>query len=251
MLMGRDEMKIPRNTHPHLLDALTAAGTPHAWAKSQTEFAPLHAKIVKQRREQELRRKQKELTTPVTVEVKRKKVLRAQPSSAPATNTEATPEQLYQANRLALIPKLVDQMVKRKGRLSVPRLERCQLEELKTLGSPVLWLKAQPEYEAVFKARYLAERKATAPVSKKTAPHTRKKKKGKKQKLVKDCVPSESKATKGQPKKKRVKQYRDPYDKPTRPVTPLSNAPVSYILRQMDKAGADTHERNKIDWEST
>lgn len=204
MLMGREAINchIPKTTHPNLLDSLSAAGNPFAWAKNQTEFEILHEKKQKQRIERELRRKHKGKTTPVTVEVKRKKVMKVQPSHPPANKPEPTAEELYKSNRLTLIRKLVDQMIKRKGRLTVPRLDSRQMEELKTSGSPILWLKAQPEYEAVFKARYLAEHQATSPVSKKTAQHTRKKKKrGKKQKLVKDVVPSESKTKKGQPKK--------------------------------------------------
>lgn len=84
------------------------------------------------------------------------KVMKAQPSHPPASKPEPTAEELYKSNRLTLIRKLVDQMIKRKGRLTLPRLDSRQIEELKTSGSPILWLKAQPEYEAVFKARYLA-----------------------------------------------------------------------------------------------
>lgn len=251
MLMGREAIKIPSTTHPDVLDALTAAGTPITWAKNQTEFETLHAKKQKQRTERDLRRKHRENTTHVEVEVKRKKVLKAQPKPQPVAKPEPTVEEVYNVNRMALIRNLVDQMLKHQGRLSVPRLDSRLLDELKASGSPLLWLQAQPEYEAVFKVRYLAKQKASAPAPKKPAQPPRKKKKGKKQKLFKDGPPSESKATKGAPKKKRGKQYRDPYEKPSRPVKPLSDAPVSYILRQLDKAGADTPEPNKIDWDST
>lgn len=249
--MGREAIKIPKTTHPDLLDALTAAGNPVTWAKNQTEFETLYAKKQKQRIERELRRKYKKNTTPVEVEVKRKKVLKAQSTPQPVAKPEPTAEELYNVNRMMLIRNLVDQMLKHQGRLSAPRIDSQLLDELRTFGSPLLWLQAQPEYASVFKARYLAKQKANAPALKNPTQLLRKKKKGTKQKLVKDRVSSGGKATKGEAKKKRVNQYRDPYEKPSRPVKPLSDAPVDYILKQLNKTSEDTLDLRKIDWDAT
>ena len=144
---------------------------------------------------------------------------------------------------------LVDQMIKRAGALSVPRIDSVLLAELKASGSPLLGLQAQPDYEAVFKARYLIHQKATAPAPKKPTQSSRKKKK--KQKLVAEGGTSQGKAAQGKPKKKRAKQYYDPYEKPSRPVTPLSDAPVSYILKHLDKAADEALNPQKIDWDVT
>lgn len=233
VLMGRNVIKIPKTTHPELQEALTAAGTPLAWASDQAEFGTLYAKKQKQRTERELRRQQKEKTTAVEVEVKRKKPLKVKQPVPPPNKPEPTPEERYQANRMALMRNLVDQMVKRPGTLSVPGIDSVLLAELKAAGSPLLWLQSQPDYEAVFKARYLAQQKASTPAPKKPTEPPRKKKKAKKQKKPKDGVHTEGKTKGSQPKKKRVKKYYDPYEKPSRPVTPLSDAPVSYILKQM------------------
>lgn len=41
-------------------------------------------------------------------------------------------------------------------------------------------------------------------------------------------------------------------EKPQKPkVAPLSDAPVSYILEQLEKNSEDTLDLNKIDWDST
>jgi hypothetical protein len=167
ILMGREGIKIPKTTHPDLLGSLTAAGNPLAWASNQAEFGTLYAKKQKQRTERELRRKLKEKTTAVEVEVKRKKSLKGKQPVPPPAKSEPTPEERYKANRMALMRNLVDRMLKRPGTLSVPGIDSALLAELQASGSPLLWLQAQPDYEAVFKARYLAQQKASTPVPKK------------------------------------------------------------------------------------
>jgi hypothetical protein len=250
MLMGREAIKIPKTTHPALQAALEGAGSPVAWAVSQEEFDTLEQKKRKQREARQLKNQQRQQVGTVTVEVKRKKpvVTPARPVHAP--KPVMTEEDIYQANRVSLIRSLVDQMIKKRGALTVPNLDRRLLEEVKSAGSPLLWLQAQPDYEAVFKARYVIHQKATAPVPKKPTQPPRKKKK-KKQKLVAEGGTSQSTNAQGKPKKKRVKQYHDPYEKPSRPVTPLSDAPVGYILKQLDKASHDTFNPRKIDWDVT
>lgn len=250
MLMGRESIKIPKTTHPDLQAALEVTVSPAAWAKNQAEFKKLYAKKQKQHTVREQRRKHREKTTAVEVEVKRKRPLKGKQPVPPPAKPEPTPQERYQANRMALMRNLADQMIKRAGALSVPRIDSVLLAELKASGSPLLWLQAQPYYEAVFKARYLVHQKATAPAPKKPTQPPRKKKK-KKQKLVAEGGTSQGKAAQGKPKKKRAKQYYEPYEKPSRPVTPLSDAPVSYILKQLDKAADEALNLQKIDWDLT
>lgn len=250
MLIGREVIKIPKTTHPDLLAALDGAGSPIAWAVSQKEFDTLEPKKRKQREARQLRNQQKQQAGTVKVEVKRKKPVVTPARPVPVPKPVRNEEDIYQANRVSLIRSLVDQMIKKQGTLKVPNLERRLLDEVKSAGSPLLWLQAQPDYEAVFKARYLIHQKATAPAPQKPTQPPRKKKK-KKQKLAVDGTTTQGKTAQGKPKKKRVKQYYDPYEKPSRPVTPLSDAPVSYILKQLDKASDDTFNPRKIDWDVT
>ena len=243
-LKGQEEIKVPKTTHPDLLDALSAAGTPITWAKNQTEFETLQAKKHKKRTERELKRKHRENTSPVEVEVKRKRPLKVKPPCPPPTTKR------YQANRMALMRNLVDQMIKNPDSLSVPEINSVLLAEMKASGSPLLWLLAQPDYKSVFKARYLSKKKATGPLPKKTKQASRKKNRTK-QKLVSEGGIPQDKATPGKSKKKKAKQYYDPYEKPARPVKPLSDVPVSYILKQLDKVSDDTLNHQKIDWDGT
>lgn len=250
MLMGREPIKIPQTTHPDLQAALDGAGSPVAWAVSQKEFDTLEPKKRKQREARQLKNQQRQQAGTVTVEVKRKKPVVTPPRPIHIPKPVMTEEDIYQANRVSLIRSLVDQMIKKRGALTVPNLDHRLLAEVKSAGSLLLWLQAQPDYEAVFKARYLIHQKATAPVPKKPTQPPRKKKK-KRQKSVAQGGTPQNKNAQGKPKKKRVKQYTDPYEKPSRPVTPLSDAPVSYILKQLDKAADEPFNPRKIDWDVT
>ena len=120
ILMGREEIKIPKNTHPHLQDALQVAGTPVAWASSQKEFGTLQKKKVKQRSEQEQRKKHGKQTTSVTIEVKSKKALTTIRQPAPASKSIPTDDDINRSNRMSLIRSLVSQMIKKQGPLTVP-----------------------------------------------------------------------------------------------------------------------------------
>lgn len=250
MLMEREPIKIPKTTHPDLQAALVEAGSPVAWAVSQKEFDTLEPKKRKQREARQLKNQQRQQAGTVTVEVKRKKPVVTPPRPIHIPKPVMTEEDIYQANRVSLIRSLVDQMIKKRGSLTVPNLDHRLLAEVKSAGSLLLWLQAQPDYEAVFKARYLIHQKATAPVPKKPTQPPRKKKK-KRQKSVAQGGTPQNKNAQGKPKKKRVKQYTDPYEKPSRPVTPLSDAPVSYILKQLDKAADEPFNPRKIDWDVT
>ena len=250
MLTGREAIKIPKTTHPDLQAALEGAGSPVAWAVSQKEFDTLEPKKRKQREARQLKNQQRQQAGTVMVEVKRKKPVVTPARPVPVPKPVMTEEDIYQEKRGILIQSLVDQMIKKRGLLTVPNLDPRLLDEVKSAGSPLLWLQAQPDYEAAFKARYLIHQKATAPVPKKpTQPPWKKGKK--KKKLAVDGTIPQGKTSQGKPKKKRVKQYTDPYEKPSRPVTPLSDAPVSYILKQLDKASDDTFNPRKIDWDVT
>lgn len=251
MLTGREAIKIPKTTHPDLQDALEGAGSPIAWAVSQKEFDTLEPKKRKQREARQLKNQQRQQTGTVMVEVKRKKPVVTPARPVPVPKPVMTEEDIYQEKRGILIQSLVDQMIKKRGLLTVPNLDPRLLDEVKSAGSPLLWLQAQPDYEAVFKSRYLVHQKATAPAPKKPTQPPRKRKKIKKPKLAKDGATTQGKTSQAKPKKKRVKQYTDPYEKPSRPVTPLSDAPVSYILKQLDKVSDDTFNPRKIDWDVT
>ena len=124
ILMGREEIKIPKNTHPHLQDALQVAGTPVAWASSQKEFGTLQKKKVKQRSEQEQRKKHGKQTTSVTIEVKSKKALTTIRQPAPASKSIPTDDDINRSNRMSLIRSLVSQMIKKQGPLTVPNLDQ-------------------------------------------------------------------------------------------------------------------------------
>ena len=251
VLMGREDIKIPKTTHPDLLVALTAAGTPLAWANYQIEFGTLYAKKQKKRTERELRRQHKDKTTAVALEVKLKKTLKGKhPEQYPA-KPETTPEERYKSNRMALLRNLIGQMINRPGGLKLPVIDSVLMTELEVSGSPLSWLQAQPEYEATFKALYLAQKKASTHASKKLTESSRRKKKAKKQKKPKGYVQNESKAERGKPKKKSDQHYRDPYENPSQTVFPLSDVSVSFILKQLDKATDEPLDPHKIDWNVT
>jgi hypothetical protein len=251
ILKGQEEIKVPKTIHPEILEALGAAGTPITWAKNQKEFETLQAKKLKKHTERELKRKKRENnTSPFEVDVKRKKQLKLKPTAPPSPKFEPTPDERYQANRMALMRNLVDQMIKKPASLSVPEVNINLLAEIKASGSALLWLQAQPEYKSVFKARYPSKKKATGPLAKKTKKSSRKKNRTK-QKVMSEGVSPQGKATPRKPTKKKKKQYYDPYETPARPVTPLSDAPVSYIRKQINKLSDDTLDHQKINWYQT
>lgn len=253
MLMGREAIKVPKKIHADLQATLDSAGSPIAWATLQKEFGTLELKKRKKRAERQVRNQRKQQAGGVIVEVKRMKPVITAARPVPAPKPAMTEENIYQSNRVSLIRRLVDQMIKKPGALTVPQLDHRLLEEVKSAGSPLLWLKVQPDYEAIFKARYLVYQKARATTPKKPTQPPRKKKKGSKQaKIVAEGGNTQSKTAQTKPKKKkRVKQYYDPYEKPTRPVKPLSDAPVSYILKQLNKVSDEKLEPKKVDWDAT
>lgn len=251
VLMGRDQIKIPRTIHPELQAALSEAGSPFAWAASQNEFGALEARKRKKREERDFKDNHGQLAGSVTVEVKHRKSTRKSDQSVALHKPIVSAEDIYQHQRMKLIRSIVGQMIKKQGIISVPSLNRQLCDEVKAAGSPLLWLQVQPEYPAVFKDLYLLHQKAVASVPKKAAQPPQKKKRGKKQRRISEIGETQGDSRKGNPKKKKGKQSSDPYEQPTRPVKPLSDAPVSFILKQLNKASEATFDVRKIDWDVT
>ena len=245
MLAGRVHIKIPRNLSKQLADAITTAKGPIAWAENQVEYEALTAQKLKK-----LKRKERRKSAEAMGFSERTSTKKEPPAVVlKPIKHELTEDDVYEAKRFNLMRSLVDQMIARSSNITIPTLDSRLLNEIKEAGSPLQWLQNQPDYRTFFKARYLAtQSKSVPPAREKSKPL---KKKAKKQKKPKAGVLAESKAKGSQPKKKRVKHYYDPYEKPSRPVTPLSDAPVSYILKQLDKAADEPFNPRKIDWDVT
>ncbi|PLL10239.1 hypothetical protein C0V75_21620 [Tabrizicola sp. TH137] len=185
------------------------------------------------------------------VEVKRRKSARKSDQSVAFHKPIVTAEDIYEYQRIRLIRSLVDQMIKKQGTLSVPNLNSQLFGEVRAAGSPLIWLQAQPEYPAVFRELYLRHQKAAAPAPKKAKQPPQKKKRSKKQLRISQVGESQNNSGKGKPKERKSEQSSDPYEQPTRPVKPLSDAPVSFILRQLNRAPETTFDVRKIDWDVT
>ncbi|MDG1116326.1 MAG: hypothetical protein P8N72_04260 [Flavimaricola sp.] len=177
ILRGQDEFKIPSSVHPELQAAILRAGSPINWATSQREFEALEAKKRRQREENARQIEQRQQRKSVKVEVKRKKRGVAAVRPVPLSKPELTKEDIHKNNRNALLRHFVDQMIKKKGVLTLPKLERRLHEEVKEAGSPLLWNQAQPDFKLVFKARYIMHQKSTLSAPKKSKKSSRTNKK--------------------------------------------------------------------------
>ena len=250
ILAGLDEVKVSNSIHPKLQVSLNAAGSPITWASNQKEFNVLVEKKRKRRDKRLLKMQAQQQKVPVTVEVKRKKRgVSPQPAFSPKSTVTA--EDAYQSKRTSLIRSLVDQMLQKRGALTVSNLDSRLFEELKVATSPLLWLQAQPDYKGIFKARYLALREVNDTAQATVSKRSKRRKKGKKKKVKTDLVFTQDQSSQINQKKKRVKRRTDPDKKTTRPVKPLGDVSVGFILKQMDKTSEETLNTRKTDWDLT
>ena len=249
ILAGIDEIKVSNIKHSELQAALDAAGSPITWASSQKEFTTLEAQKREKREKRLLKLKAKQQAVPVTFEIKRKKKI-AHPQRASAPKLIETAEDSHQLKRTSLIRSLVDQMIQKWVPLIASNLDSRLFEELKVANSPLLWLQAQPDYKGIFKARYLVLRKVSSP-QEKTPKRSKRRRKGGKRKFGGELVSVQEQATPINQKKKRKKRDANPNKKTKPQVTPLSDAPVSYILKQIDKASEEPLNTRKVDWDLT
>jgi hypothetical protein len=123
-------------------------------------------------------------------------------------------------------------------------------DELAVVTSPLLWLQSQPEYKRTFKERYLMLQKARSPQDK-TLKRSKRRRKGRKRNFNEELACVKDPKTPINQKMKRNKRDPNLNTKTKRQVTPLSDAPVSYILKQIDKASEEPLNTLKIDWDVT
>jgi|GEM_PF-943501 len=250
ILAGLDEVKVSNSIHPKLQVSLIAAGSPIAWASNQKEFDVLEEKKRKKREKRLHKMQARQQQIPVTVEVKRKK-RGASSQLGFSPKSTVTAEDAYQSKRTSLIRSLVDQMLEKRGALTASNLDSRLFEELKVATSPLLWLQAQPDYKGIFKARYLALREVNDTAQATVSKRSKRRKKGKKKKVKTDLVFTQDQSSQINQKKKRVKRRTDPDKKTTRPVKPLGDANVGFILKQIDKISKETLNARKTDWDLT
>jgi hypothetical protein len=249
ILAGIDEIKVSNTKHSELQAALDVAGSPITWASSQKEFATLTAKKIEKREKRLLKLEAQQQASPVIREVKlKKKIASRQSSSAP--KAIVTAEAVYQSERSSLIRSLVDQMIQKRGKLMVSNLKSSLSDELAAATSPLLWLQAQPDYKDIFKARYFVLRKAISP-QEKPLKRSKRRRNGGKRKYGKELVSRQDQATPVNQKKKRKKRDFNLKNETKPQVTPLSDVPVSYILKKIDKASEEPLNTRKVDWDLT
>lgn len=236
MLQGNG-VRLPRDVPHEFSVALSEAGSPEEWAKQQPEFDGL------------VRKKSRKLAKRKALESQEvghrhdgnssgsQLLVVHRPTSGGRSDQKAAQKaaRAHDKARIALVQSLVAQMLKGSDRLQVPRLDRQLLEQVKTAGSALEWVKAQPEYASSF----------SAALAKQARRH-----RGAKASL------NDRSGASGHldPKQGAIKQAKPPLKRKrdsTGKAKPLGDVPVSFILKRLEQSVDDHLDPRKIDWDAT
>lgn len=224
VVRGRSEIELPRKFSEQLRAEIEKAGTAYSWAREQSSFETILARNLKKFKK---KGGVSEAASDVPATTKRTRVLARR--GARSSKAKKSPSN----DRTALMNYLIDQMVARQGALALPKLNTELAEAVGAAGSPLEWLKAQSDYESLFKAGLLR-----AQVLRTASPAKQGKKSGPSKKRIKSRV-------------QKRPQIVGEIEKAPRVVKPIVDVPVSFILGQIKKSSDEALDIRRIDWGAT